>query len=280
MKILILGGNGNIGGFLSKSLRKYYDVISLSRNYLDITDKDNVIKKIASYSPDAVIDAAGIADMDFCEFNEDASYSINTLGTMNVAIACAKLDIPIIYISTAQVYGSNENFSYSEKDACNPINVFSKSKLAGENLIRTLCSKYFIIRTSWCFGGENCFVKKILKKKDVPIFMVADMTLNITYLGDLSNAILSMIKSNEYGIYNCANKGSISKLDLVKYVFSFLGYNKKIFKLPDSTLKSLAPRPKSCTLKTNLIESSFDIEMPSWDIRMNQYLKDINSFYK
>lgn len=277
MKILILGSSGNIGGFLTKSLNKYHEVIEARKKDVDITNKDDVMEFISSNSPDFVIDAAGISDVDFCERNEDISYSINALGTMNVAIACSKNNIPIIYISSAQVYGVSENSLHSEHDICDPVNIFGKSKLAGENLIRTLCKKYFIIRTSWCFGGEKCFVRKIITKKNIPIFMVADMKVNPTYLGDLANAVLSMINTESYGIYNCVNKGSELKSNVVKYIFSQIGCRKEVFPLPESTLKTLAPRPKDCILSTDLMETSFNIELPSWEDRMSEYIDNIMS---
>ena len=280
MKILIFGSSGNIGGFLTKSLNKYYEVIETGIKDIDITNKNEVIDFISNNSPDFVIDSAGIADVDFCEKNEDISYSINTLGTMNIAIACSKKNIPLIYISSAQVYGSSENSSHFEHDICDPVNIFGKSKLAGENLIRTLCKKYYIIRTSWCFGGEKCFVKKIIDKKNIPIFMVADMKVNLTYLGDLAKVVLSMINSESYGIYNCTNKGSELKSNVVKYIFSQIGCSKEVFPLPASTLKALAPRPKDCLLNTDLMESSFNIELPSWKDRMIEYIDTIMSLQK
>ncbi|GKX66857.1 SDR family oxidoreductase [Inconstantimicrobium mannanitabidum] len=275
MKILILGGKGNIGGFLSKDLEPYHDIISVSKDDLDITSKSSVFSIISSKAPSIVIDAAGISNIDYCQANEQISYSVNTLGTMNIALACSKLDIPLVYISSAQVYGSDNTNVHSEHENCNPINIFGKSKLAGENLIRTLCKKYFILRTSWCFGGEKCFVKSILSKRNTPIFMVADMVVNPTYVQDLSRAILSIIDSTSYGVYNCVNKGETSKCDLVKYIFDLLGYDKKIISLPKSTMDSLAPRPKNCSLANNLIEKSFNLEIPSWEESMNIYLNGL-----
>lgn len=275
MKILILGGNGNIGGFLSKSLSEEHEIISISRQDIDITSKEAVFDLIDNTKPDAVIDSAGISDIDFCELNEELSYTTNTIGTMNVALSCALNDIPLMYISSAQVYGMDSTYPHAETDICEPINVFGKSKLAGENLIRTLCKKYFIIRTSWCFSGEKCFVKKILEKKDTPIFMVVDMGLNPTYLPDLSNAISSIIKTNYYGIYNCTNSGSEYKTNIVKFILSYLGCNKNVISLPDNILATLAPRPKHCILNTSLLTESFNIEMPSWQNRMEEYLSTI-----
>lgn len=275
MKILILGAKGNIGGFLAKYLKPYHEIISVSKDTLDITSKSKVFSLISNKSPNVVIDSAGISNIDYCQSNEQVSYSVNTIGTMNIALACSKLDIPIIYISSAQVYGSENIYSHSEIDECNPINIFGKSKLAGENLIRTLCKKYFILRTSWCFGGERCFVKNILEKKNTPIFMIADMVVNPTYVVDLSNAILSMLDSTTYGVYNCVNKGETSKSSLVKYIFDYLGYNKKILPLPQATLETLAPRPKSCALTTDLMEDSFNLEIPSWEYSIGVYLDSI-----
>lgn len=278
MKILILGANGHIGNYLSNYLKAEHEIIPLSKNDLDIREKDSVINMINSFSPDIVVQAAGISNIDYCEDHETESYSVNTLGTLNVAYACNSLDIPIVYISSGYVYGDSKETPYYETDKCNPINVYGKSKLAGEKLIRTICKKYFIIRTSWCFGGSKCYIKKILDNINSPIFLTSDNVINPTYIEDLAQCISQIIHSDFYGVYNCVNTGYVSKRDVVQFIFEYLRSKKDIYPIPCNLTASLAPRPNFSAMDTKLIYNCFGVTMPTWQDSLTRYLNSIVVF--
>lgn len=276
MKILVLGSRGNIGSFITRSLSENHQVIGLNMDLLDIRDKDKVILTMTRLCPDFIVQASGISDIDFCENNETESYETNALGTLNIASTCNLLNIPIVYISSGYVYGDyTENHAYNEEDICNPINMYGKSKLAGEKLIQTICKKYFILRTSWCFGGSKCYVKKILQNKNSSIFMSSTDVVNPTYLKDLTFAINKLIATDSYGIYNCVNNGSVPKNEFISLVFHTIGIKKDILPIPEDTKKIIAPRPTYCNLDICKIETTLNIKMPSWEESLNNYLTKI-----
>lgn len=277
MKILLLGYNGNIGNFLTNFLSKNHTIISLNKELLDITDKKQVQITLKKLSPDIVVQAAGISDVDFCEKNQTESYTVNSLGTLNVASSCNQLNIPILYISSSYVYGDTKNTSYFETDKCDPVNIYGKSKLAGEKLIRTVCKKYFIIRTSWCFGGSKCYVKQVLDNINTPIFMSSTDIVNPTSLDDLSSAINKIIETDFYGVYNCVNDGFAEKKEVISFIFDSLGIDKKIITLPESTKELIAPRPSYSNLSISLINNCFNIKMPTWQESLKKYLKELTS---
>jgi dTDP-4-dehydrorhamnose reductase len=275
MKIMVLGSNGNIGSYLSNYLKNEHEIIPLDKNDLDITDKNSVLQMIKVSSPDIVIQAAGLSNIDFCESHETESYTVNTLGTLNVAYACNNLSIPIVYISSAYVYGGEKHSPYFETDKCIPINIYGKSKLAAEKLIRTICSKYFIIRTSWCFGGDDCYIKKALSQVNAPIFLISDSIINPTYLEDLCNSVSQIITSDFYGVYNCVNEGYASKQEVIKYTFDYFNIQKNVLPLSTETITNIAPRPKYTAMNTCLLYNCFNIKMPSWQDSINHYLDTI-----
>lgn len=272
MKILITGSDGNIGDYLFKYLSPRHEVYPFRKNVLDITNKAKCIDIISNKRPDIVIHCAALTNIDLCERDETSAYSINTLGSLNIAYSCSMLNIPIVYLSSNNVYDGNKTSYYYETDLCSPINVYGKTKLAGEKLIRTICSKFFIIRTSWVFGGKNCFVKNIIENKDIPIFMSSVDVASPTYIEDLCSVIESMIKSDMYGIYNCVNSGGVKKSIWVKAILDHLKVNNEVIEIPENFISNRALRPKSTLMNTYLLKNCFNIEMRSWESALLEYL--------
>lgn len=277
LNILITGANGSIGSYLKDYFEKDHKIYALGKNELDVTNKTLVCSTIELLKPDLVIHTAAITNLDFCENNETAAYTVNTIGSLNVAYACSCLDIPIVYISTNYVYNGLKRSPYYETDECDPLNIYGKTKLAGEKLIRTICKKYFIIRTSWVFGGYDCYIKKALDKRESPIFVCSNEVVSPTYIRDLAEAINTMVKSNFYGVYNCSNNAIISKCNLIRTVFYKLGLEKNLIEMPEGYIANSAPRPKYSALNTSLLKNCFNIELPSLESRINEYISEYNN---
>lgn len=273
MKILITGAEGNIGSYLFANLCRNHTVISLNKNDLDITNKTKCTEIINESKPNIVIHTAALSNIDLCERDETSAYTVNTIGSLNVAYACSLLDIPIIYISCNNVYDGKKTSPYYETDLCTPINVYGKTKLAGEKLIRTICTKYFILRTSWIYGTKNCFVRKIIDNKDVPLFMCSGEISSPTYIKDLYYVIVRMLKSDMYGIYNCTNSGGVKKSIWVKTILDYINIKKDVIEIPENFISNRAQRPNCTILNTSLLKNCFEIEMPSWEISLKDYLK-------
>ncbi|MBU5592813.1 NAD(P)-dependent oxidoreductase [Clostridium sp. MSJ-4] len=272
MKILISGGNGNIGSYLTKDLSSEHEIYSFTKADFDVCNKDIIHNIISKIEPDMVIHCAAITDIDYCEFNQCVAYSTNTIGSLNIASICSKFDIPLLYLSSNYVYGNYKSNPYIESDQCSPINIYGKTKLEGENLIRTLCNKFFILRTSWVIGGNNCPIKRILKNSSSIVLCSEEIT-NITYIKDLSEFIKLIIKTDNYGIYNLCNKGFTSKYDIVNSLIKNLEYNKKTIKIPGDYITSAAPRPSFSAINCDTLEKTFNINIPSWEDSIIDYLK-------
>lgn len=274
MNILITGAEGNIGSYLCEDLNRNHNIYSFNKKNLDITNKTQCTEIISNLKPDIVIHAAALSNIDLCERDETSAYTINTIGCLNVAYPCSLLDIPILYISCSNVYDGNKTSPYYETDLCTPINIYGKTKLAGEKLIRTICSKYFILRTSWVFGTKDCFVKNIVENKDVPIFMCSSEISSPTYIKDLCNLIERILSSDMYGIYNCTNAGAVKKSLWVKTILDFINIKKDVIEIPENFVSNRALRPKCTILNTSLVKNCFEIEMPSWENALKNYLKN------
>lgn len=275
MNILITGAEGSIGSYICNNLKERHNIFPFNKNTLDITNKAQCIEVINQVNPDLVIHAAALTNVDLCERDETSAYTINTIGCLNVAYPCSLKDIPILYLSCSDVYGGDKTSYYYETDLCLPVNVYGKTKLAGEKLIRTVCSKYFILRTSWVYGAKKCFVNNIIENKDVPIFMASGEISSPTYAGDLCAVIEKILNSNIYGIYNVTNTGAVKKSLWVKVIFDFLGIEKDIFEIPENFVSNKAQRPKHTVLSNSLIKNCFDIDMPTWESSLTKYLNSL-----
>lgn len=254
MKVLVTGANGMLGQDLCPILEDFgYEVIETDCSNLDITDKKMCVEKIKSENPDYVFHCAAYTNVDKAEEEQDKAMLVNADGTENVAKVCAELDIPIIYISTDYVFDGEKSEPYTISDNPNPLNVYGKSKLKGEEAVKKYCEKYYIIRTSWLYGhhGKN-FVETMInaaaEKNELKV--VDDQRGCPTWTVDLSNCILDILEK-PYGIYHICGAGETTWYGFAKEIFKLEGI--KVSLKPCSSQEYLRPakRPQYSVLDKN-----------------------------
>lgn len=165
MKVLVTGSNGQLGYDVVKELEKRdIDCCGATRQDFDLTDAEATEQFIKEYAPDAVIHCGAYTTVDKAEDEPEKCFLVNAKGTENIAKVCKGIDAKMIYISTDYVFDGEKESPYEVDDMPNPINVYGKSKLAGEQIVQKILEKYFILRISWVFGehGSN-FVKTMLR---------------------------------------------------------------------------------------------------------------------
>ncbi|MCY6370828.1 SDR family oxidoreductase [Clostridium ganghwense] len=276
MNILITGGDKPLGKAFAKHLGNKHKIFLMNENTLDITNRVETLRTISNINPEIVIHCDEIDNIEKCEKNENLAYTVNTIGCLNVAYSCYSLDIPIIYLSTNYVYDGKKESPYYETDNCTPINVYGKTKLAGEKLIQTLYNKFFIIRCGWLFGEENNFIQKILNNRDVPVFMCSNEIGSPTYIEDVCTAVDILLSTNYYGIYNCANPDPVNKSLWVKYILDCSNIKKEIIEIPQNYIPNCAPRPHYSAIETTLLKNCFNIKLPNWRERTKTVVANIN----
>ncbi len=272
MNILVTGSKGNIGTYLCSVLSKSHVIYGLDKTELNITDKIATEKILNELKPDVVIHTAAITNKHFCEYHEGLAYGVNTLGTLNIAHCCNSLNIPLVYLSTTDVYSDSKFSPYSETDECNPLNAYSKSKLGGEELIQTICEKYFILRTSNIFGGNDCFVRNLINGKHTAIYLFSNPTLSVTYIGDLTDVIFNLITTDKYGIYNYSNEGCLSKSMLITSIIELANLNVPLMVSSDKLLSNLINESKYTCADSSHIKETLGIEIPCWNDSLKYYI--------
>ncbi|MDO8673934.1 MAG: NAD(P)-dependent oxidoreductase, partial [Dehalococcoidia bacterium] len=161
LRIIVTGADGQLGTEICQAIASHV-LIPLTILDCDVGDL-RIIDIIEEAQPDLVIHTAALTDVDGCALNPERGYAINALGTRNVALGCQRSGAELLYISTNEVFDGSKDSPYLEFDQPHPINAYGLSKLAGEDFVRTLLSRFYIVRTAWLFGrfGNN-FVKKII----------------------------------------------------------------------------------------------------------------------
>ena len=214
MKILVTGVGGQLGYDVIKELEKRnIECIGADRAEFDITDFEATHKFITNYIPDVVVHCSAYTAVDKAEDELELCYLVNAVGTENIAGICKEIDAKMLYISTDYVFDGTKDGFYEVDDEPNPINVYGKTKLAGEKVVQGILEKYFIVRISWVFGiNGNNFVKTMLSlgKERGELSVVADQVGSPTYTADLAPLLVDMIQTDKYGIYHATNEGECS----------------------------------------------------------------------
>jgi dTDP-4-dehydrorhamnose reductase len=281
-KILITGARGQLGKKLAEILTADFELVLTDSGEMDITDRQAVESIITKEKPDFVIHAAAYTKVDDAETERQLAYRINADGSKNLAEVTGSLNIPIIYISTDYVFPGTKNQPLSEDDPTEPVNYYGQTKLDGENFIKQLNRKHYIIRTAWLYGelpkdhpGSN-FVETMLKlAKEKPELKVVDDQFGApTYTGDLVLAIREIIKKNiPYGIYHFSGEGITSWYDFAREIFKQSGINIKITPTTSDNFPRPAKRPTYSYLSKDKLKKA-GVPVRPWQDGLREYLKN------
>lgn len=269
MKILVTGADGMLGQDLCPILEDCgHEVIETDLPEIDITKPDVILDVLSSEKPDVVIHCAAYTNVDKAEEDIETARLINAIGTKNVAEVCAKLDIPILYISTDYVFDGKSDVPYLPNSPKNPINNYGLTKSEGEDEVRKLCEKYYIVRTSWLYGhhGKN-FVETMLSlaNKD-ELKVVNDQTGCPTWTVELSNGITKILEENKpYGIYHVCGSGSTTWYGFAKQIFEFSKLKVNLFPCKTEEFPRPAARPHYSVMNNDKI-------CRDWKLALKDYL--------
>lgn len=289
MKYLITGGHGQLGYDLVRELEKRgeKDYLALTKEQMDITDREQVFDVVQNYYPDVIIHCAAWTAVDKAEDMEEQVRAVNVIGTKNLVDVSLELDIKIIYISTDYVFDGTKDAPYLEGDQPNPKSVYGRTKYEGElEVLRN--PKHFITRISWVFGinGHN-FIETMLKlsKTHDEVNVVCDQVGSPTYRVDLAKILIDMSYTSKYGIYHINNDGYCSWADLAKYIFEHSHLAVRVNPvLTDDYIKMMkikqAYRPRNSRLSKEKLKNEGFSMLPRWQDAVNRYCLELNEKLK
>lgn len=276
MRILVTGASGQLGYDVCLELERR-GIEHLGTVSVDIRDREAVRSTIKAYGPDAVIHCAAYTAVDRAEEEPEKAFAVNVQGTRNIAEVCKEIGAKLMYISTDYVFQGLGTRPYEVDDPTGPLNVYGNSKLAGEQAVKDILEKYFIVRTSWVFGshGSN-FVKTMLRLNETrsTIQVVNDQIGSPTYTTDLAPLLCDMVQTEKYGTYHATNEGLCSWAEFAKTIFQESGRKTIVEEIPSTEYTAAkAVRPLNSRLSKRSLEEAGFQKLPHWRDALTRFLE-------
>ena len=281
MKIALLGANGQLGRDLQRALHSH-EITPVTRAELDVTDHARTRAMLADLRPEAILNTTAHHRVDDCESQPEIAYGVNAVSVLNLVRVANELDAVLVHFSTDYVFDGKAQKPYTEKSEPFPLSVYANSKLAGEFLVRTVATKYFLVRTCGLYGNAGSrgkggnFVETMLRKarQGDSIQVVNDQTLTPTYTADLANQIARVLPTTHYGLFHMTNEGSCSWYEFAQTIFELAGIEADLTPTTSELYKTPAIRPSYSVLENARLKELGMNEMRHWRDALTAYLKE------
>lgn len=280
MTILITGANGQLGWELVRQHRPgAADMAAFSHSELDITDPAQVADTFDRRRPSLAINAAAYTLVDKAETETERAFAVNRDGPVHLAASCARLNIPLIHISTDFVFDGQKGAPYLETDPISPVSVYGQSKAAGETEVQSRLEKHVILRTSWVYGVHgNNFVKTMIRlaRERDEVRVVADQYGSPTSAADLASAIWTMTvpilqgRETAWGTYHFCGSGVTTWYGLASAAIERADRHSilktdRVIPITTAEYPTPARRPPYSVLDCGRIEERFGIQPAFWE---------------
>jgi dTDP-4-dehydrorhamnose reductase len=271
MKVLVTGSDGQLGRELAENLpERGHEVVALSRSELDIADFTAVEQAVDVHSPNLVVNAAAYTNVDGCETETGAAYAANALGPRNIAQVCERRGCELLHVSTNYVFDGTLDRPYEPFDLPNPISAYGLVKLAGEEYVQHLSTRWYIVRAAGIYGRGHNFVRtmrRLANERDT-LKVKDDEFISPTFAVDLAEGIAEIVESGLYGLYHVTNSGSCSWYEFAREIFELAGVEVEVVPVPGSEYPLPAARPANGVLST-----SGSPDLRHWREALADYLK-------
>ncbi len=284
-RVVITGACGQLGRALNQVLKEKEDIAVINTDMeptaycpiiLDITNSVAVMNLVQEIKPEIIINCAAHTAVDLCESDQERAYMINAIGPKNLAMAADAMDAKLVHISTDYVFDGEADAPYTEDAVTNPKSVYGSTKLAGEEYVKSLCEKYYIVRTAWLYGDGKNFVKTMLglAEKNTEIRVVSDQYGSPTSAMELARAVAFIMDMEEYGIYHATCEGIAAWYEFAVEIFQMAGKTVTVKPITTEEYKTPAKRPQYSVLENRkLKEAGYRIK--DWKEALKEYMDTI-----
>jgi dTDP-4-dehydrorhamnose reductase len=277
--ILVIGANGQLGKRLVRRFSPQFEVQGLDLPEVDITDRESVEAAIAKSEPQVLLNAAAFTAVDRCEEEPDLAFRVNAEGPGNLAEAAKACGALLVHFSTDFVFdGKREGPPYTEEDKTNPLSVYGKSKLAGEDKVLNSGAEALVLRLAWLYGmGAWNFVDWVIdavKKNERPR-IVTDQMGSPTWVGDVADQVDRLIERQKRGLYHCVGKGSCSRYEWACLAVRAAGLDPAAIEpISSNHFAQKAPRPKYSALDNKRLRDEGVEAMRPWEEALHSHLRE------
>ncbi|MEW6314517.1 MAG: dTDP-4-dehydrorhamnose reductase [Pseudomonadota bacterium] len=279
--ILLTGKTGQVGWELHRSLQPLGKVVALGRDEMNLADPDTIRTAIRKFRPHLIVNAAAYTAVDKAEVEAETAMAVNAVAPGIMAEEAVRLNARLVHYSTDYVFDGAKSEPYDEADETGPLNVYGKSKLAGERAIQATGADYLIFRTSWVYGmrGGN-FLLTMLKlgRERERLRIVNDQFGAPTWSRLIAEAttmalarLYAVASAREYmgGVYHMTTMGKVSWFEFARAIFEQRGLNMakipELAPIPSIDYPLPAKRPCNSLLSNAKFEKDFSLRMPRWD---------------
>lgn len=287
MKILISGQQGQISLELQRRLGALGKLIVPGRDQLDLTKPDQIRQTVQNLRPDLIINAAAYTSVDLAENEPETAFAINAVAPGIFAESALALGIPLIHYSTDYVFDGSKAEPYNEADLPNPLGVYGKSKLAGEQAISAVQGQHLILRTSWVYSthGRNFLLtmQRLLQEKP-EMRIVADQIGAPTWAGTIASSTVALIErwqagqAGAWGTYHLTAQGETSWFGFAQAIGQALRDQGKpcanLLPIPSSDYPTPAARPLNSRLDCSRLQREWGVSQPDWQTALRECLDE------
>jgi dTDP-4-dehydrorhamnose reductase len=288
-RLLILGSTGQLGHELIKTLPPEMVPVALSRQDIDLTSEDALRKALREFNPEVIVNAAAYTAVDRAERESEVAYAVNAAAPQIMAEEALRSDAWLLHFSTDYVFDGAQKQAWKETDAPNPLNIYGKSKLKGEQAIATVGCRHLIFRTSWVYAahGQN-FLRTMLRlaTERSELRIVDDQYGAPTSAGELARAIRNVLtklldpagEELESGIYHMTCTGSTSWHGFAQAIFA--GRNAgmpapELIPIPSEQYPTPAVRPRNSVLNCDKLKSKMGVRLISWQDALTEVMAEL-----
>ncbi|MBZ0096880.1 MAG: dTDP-4-dehydrorhamnose reductase [Sulfuricella sp.] len=281
MKILLTGKNGQVGWELQRTLATLGEVVAFDREGMDLANPDSILIAIRAVRPDLIVNAAAYTAVDKAESEHELAMAINGIAPGIMAEEAKRLGAAMIHYSTDYVFDGTKTSPYTEEDTPNPLSVYGKTKLAGEQAIQAAGISHLIFRTSWVYGarGRNFLltILRLAKERDelrivvdqigAPTWsrMIAEATAQILAQAYSPMSHHPLLIAEVSGIYNLTAAGRTSWFGFTQAILENAQMGTQVIPIPTSDYPLPAPRPLFSLLSSDKLSKTFGMKLPPWE---------------
>ena len=282
MKLAVIGANGQLGTDVCRTFtEKGDDVVMLTHDRIDITDKEKVIEVLGGICADVVVNTAAMHHVEKCENDPAAAFQVNGAGAMHLSAICNQTRSLLVHISTDYVFDGEKHSPYIESDAPMPLNVYGNTKLSGEYFIRSTCERYHILRVSGLYGHHPCRAKglnfvdlmvKLSGERD-EVRVVDDEIVSPTFTKTIAEQIHTMVDAGaQNGVYHVTSEGRCSWYEFAREIFALTRSSVTLNRAAPDEFPMKVNRPKYSVLENGFLKEQKINVMPDWRDALKDYL--------